>query len=135
MSATATRTQTLNFRDAIKQALIEELERDPRVLLFGEDVARAGGVFKVTEGIAERVGADRVLDTPISELAIAGAGFGAAVTGWPCFLCTSGSGAASKPNGALPSRSGHARGRRTTSSIAAALGPRQVVRFCLSFLA
>ena len=86
MSATATRTQTLNFRDAIRQALIEELERDPRVLLFGEDVARAGGVFKVTEGIADRVGtdrvgADRVLDTPISELAIAGAGFGAAVTG------------------------------------------------------
>jgi acetoin:2,6-dichlorophenolindophenol oxidoreductase subunit beta len=81
MSATATRIETLNFRDAIKRALIEELERDPRVLLFGEDVARAGGVFKVTEGIAERVGSDRVLDTPISELAIAGAGFGAAVTG------------------------------------------------------
>ena len=52
--ATATRTQPLNFRDAIRQALIEELERDPRVLLFGEDVARAGGVFKVTRACRAR---------------------------------------------------------------------------------
>jgi pyruvate/2-oxoglutarate/acetoin dehydrogenase E1 component len=69
------------FRDAIKQALIEEMERDERVILFGEDVAKAGGVFKVTEGIVDRIGTHRVLDTPISELAISGAAFGAAVSG------------------------------------------------------
>jgi pyruvate/2-oxoglutarate/acetoin dehydrogenase E1 component len=72
---------TVAFRDAIKQALIEEMERDTSVLLFGEDVGRAGGVFKVTEGIIDRVGPDRVLDTPISELAITSAAFGAAITG------------------------------------------------------
>lgn len=69
------------FRDAIKEALAIELEQDPTVLLFGEDIAAAGGVFKVTEGLVERFGAERVLDTPISELAITGAAFGAAVTG------------------------------------------------------
>ena len=51
------------------------------MIFFGEDVARAGGVFKVTPGLHERFGPDRVIDTPISELAIAGAAFGAAVTG------------------------------------------------------
>jgi pyruvate/2-oxoglutarate/acetoin dehydrogenase E1 component len=69
------------FRDAVRQALIDELEADDRVLLFGEDVAAAGGVFKVTEGIAGRFGPERVFDTPISELAISSAAFGAAVTG------------------------------------------------------
>ena len=72
---------TLEFRDAIRDALAEELERDPSVVFFGEDVAAAGGVFKVTEGLFERFGAERVFDTPISELALAGAAYGAAVTG------------------------------------------------------
>jgi acetoin:2,6-dichlorophenolindophenol oxidoreductase subunit beta len=72
---------TLEFRRAICEALDEELERDPSVLFFGEDVAAAGGVFAVTGGLQERHGAARVFDTPISELAIAGAAFGAAVRG------------------------------------------------------
>jgi len=71
----------LEFRVAIRDALAEELERDPTVLFFGEDVAVAGGVFKATPDLFERFGPDRVFDTPISELALAGAAYGAAVTG------------------------------------------------------
>jgi acetoin:2,6-dichlorophenolindophenol oxidoreductase subunit beta len=72
---------SLEFRHAIRDALAEELERDERVVFFGEDVAAAGGVFAVTGGLAERFGPTRVFDTPISELALAGAAFGSAVTG------------------------------------------------------
>jgi pyruvate/2-oxoglutarate/acetoin dehydrogenase E1 component len=72
---------TLEFRVAIRDALAEELERDPSVVVFGEDIAVAGGVFKATPGLYERFGAERVFDTPISELALAGAAYGAAVTG------------------------------------------------------
>ncbi len=72
---------TLEFRDAIRDAIAEELERDPAVVFFGEDVAVAGRVFKVTAGLFERFGPERVFDTPISELALAGAAYGAAVTG------------------------------------------------------
>ena len=71
----------LEFRVAIRDALAEELERDPSVIFFGEDIAAAGGVFKATPGLFERFGRERVFDTPISELALAGAAFGAAVTG------------------------------------------------------
>jgi pyruvate/2-oxoglutarate/acetoin dehydrogenase E1 component len=71
----------LEFRTAIRDALAEEIERDPAVVLFGEDVAAAGGVFKATPGLHERFGDERVFDTPISELALAGAAYGAAVTG------------------------------------------------------
>jgi acetoin:2,6-dichlorophenolindophenol oxidoreductase subunit beta len=72
----------LEFRVAIRDALAEELERDDSVLFFGEDVAaEQGGVFAVTPGLQERFGPDRVFDTPISELALAGAAFGAAATG------------------------------------------------------
>jgi pyruvate/2-oxoglutarate/acetoin dehydrogenase E1 component len=71
----------LEFRHAIRDALAEELERDPSVIFFGEDVAAAGGVFKATPGLLERFGPERVFDTPISELALAGAAYGAAVTG------------------------------------------------------
>jgi pyruvate/2-oxoglutarate/acetoin dehydrogenase E1 component len=71
----------LEFRDAIRDALAEEIERDPAVVFFGEDVAAAGGVFAVTRGLHERYGDERVFDTPISELALAGAAYGAAVTG------------------------------------------------------
>jgi pyruvate/2-oxoglutarate/acetoin dehydrogenase E1 component len=74
-------TEKLEFRTAIRDALAEELERDPSVIFFGEDVAAAGGVFKATPGLQERFGSDRVFDTPISELALAGAAYGAAVTG------------------------------------------------------
>jgi pyruvate/2-oxoglutarate/acetoin dehydrogenase E1 component len=71
----------LEFRDAICEALDEELARDERVVFFGEDVAAAGGVFAVTKGLMEKHGAERVFDTPISELAIAGTAFGSAVGG------------------------------------------------------
>ena len=71
----------LEFRVAIRDALAEELERDPAVVFFGEDVAVAGGVFKATPDLHERFGPARVFDTPISELALAGAAYGAAVTG------------------------------------------------------
>jgi len=72
----------LEFRVAIREAIIEEMERDPSVVFFGEDVAaEQGGVFAVTPGVQERVGAERVFDTPISELALSGAAFGAAVAG------------------------------------------------------
>jgi acetoin:2,6-dichlorophenolindophenol oxidoreductase subunit beta len=71
----------LEFRKAIRDALDEEIERDPSVVFFGEDVAAAGGVFMTTPGLYEKHGVERVFDTPISELAMAGAAFGAAVTG------------------------------------------------------
>ncbi|HEY1569581.1 MAG TPA: transketolase C-terminal domain-containing protein, partial [Solirubrobacteraceae bacterium] len=71
----------LEFRVAIRDALAEELERDPAVVFFGEDVAVAGGVFKATPDLYQRFGPGRVFDTPISELALAGAAYGAAVTG------------------------------------------------------
>jgi pyruvate/2-oxoglutarate/acetoin dehydrogenase E1 component len=71
----------LEFREALREALDEELERDERVILFGEDVALAGGVFAVTPGLYEKYGQQRVFDTPISELAMTGAAYGAAITG------------------------------------------------------
>ena len=74
-------TTEIDFRTAINQALDEELERDDTVVFFGEDVAVAGGVFAVTGGLAQKHGADRVFDTPISELALAGTAFGSAVGG------------------------------------------------------
>lgn len=71
----------IEFRQAIGDALDEELDRDERVVFFGEDVAYAGGVFQATPGLFAKYGPDRVFDTPISELALASAAFGSAVTG------------------------------------------------------
>jgi pyruvate/2-oxoglutarate/acetoin dehydrogenase E1 component len=71
----------IDFRSAVREALDEALAADDRVVFFGEDVAIAGGVFAVTPGLYEKYGADRVFDTPISELALAGAAFGSAVNG------------------------------------------------------
>jgi pyruvate/2-oxoglutarate/acetoin dehydrogenase E1 component len=71
----------LEVREAIRAALDEELARDERVILFGEDVAIAGGVFAVTPGLYDKYGPSRVFDTPISELALTGAAYGAAITG------------------------------------------------------
>src|SRR5688572_452510 len=69
------------YLEAIRQGMWEEMERDERVFILGEDVGAYGGAFKVTQGMLERFGADRVLDTPISESAIVGAAIGAAYMG------------------------------------------------------
>jgi pyruvate/2-oxoglutarate/acetoin dehydrogenase E1 component len=74
-------TVEIEFRTAVRDALDEELARDDAVVFFGEDVAKPGGVFAVTPGLQERHGAERVFDTPISELVMSGAAFGAAVSG------------------------------------------------------
>ena len=71
----------LTYRGAVAAGIAQEMERDPLVVLVGEDVGAAGGVFKLTEGLFERFGPDRVRDTPISEQAIVGAAMGAAMTG------------------------------------------------------
>ncbi len=71
----------LEFRTAIRDAIDEELTRDESVIFYGEDVAVAGGVFAATPGLMETHGRERVFDTPISELAITGSAFGAAITG------------------------------------------------------
>jgi pyruvate/2-oxoglutarate/acetoin dehydrogenase E1 component len=72
---------TVTYLEAIRQGLWEEMERDPRVFLMGEDVGIYGGAFKVTEGFVHRFGPERVVDTPISEMAIASACYGASLTG------------------------------------------------------
>src|SRR4051812_47842580 len=71
----------LTYRDAVARGIAQEMERDPDVVFLGEDVAKAGGVFKGTVGLYERFGPLRVRDTPISEQAILGAAMGAAMTG------------------------------------------------------
>jgi acetoin:2,6-dichlorophenolindophenol oxidoreductase subunit beta len=73
-------TPELTYREAVRDALAEELERDPSVILLGEDI-EPGGVFNTTPGLVERFGPERVVDTPISELAFTSAAFGAAVKG------------------------------------------------------
>ena len=69
------------YVEAIRQALHDAMEADPRVCCLGEDIGGYGGAFRATEGLLDRFGADRVLDTPISEQAIAGAAIGAALLG------------------------------------------------------
>ncbi len=71
----------LSYIEAVNQAIREEMERDPRVFVLGEDVGRKGGVFKATQGLYERFGGERVIDTPLAESAIAGVGIGAAMYG------------------------------------------------------
>jgi pyruvate dehydrogenase E1 component beta subunit len=71
----------LTFGEAIKEALAEELRRDPRVFMIGEDIAEAGTTFKVLNGLVEEFGPERILDSPISEPGITGLGVGAAMTG------------------------------------------------------
>lgn len=71
----------LTMREAITRAIRDEMAADPSVVVFGEDVAEAGGVFKVTAGLLEEFGGDRVRDTPIAETAILGAAIGAAARG------------------------------------------------------
>ncbi|HEX5436388.1 MAG TPA: alpha-ketoacid dehydrogenase subunit beta [Gemmatimonadaceae bacterium] len=71
----------VSYLEAIRQALFEEMERDPNVFVLGEDIGAYGGAFKVTEGLLTRFGEERVIDTPISEAAIVGAAAGAAHMG------------------------------------------------------
>ncbi len=78
---TATGIRELTFGEAIREALAEEMRRDPRVCILGEDVAEAGTPFKVLSGLVEEFGKQRVVDTPISEPGFTGIGVGAAMTG------------------------------------------------------
>src|SRR6201997_2579660 len=71
----------LTYLEAIRQGIWEEMDRDPSVFCLGEDIGIYGGAFKVTEGLIDRFGPERVIDTPIAESAIVGAAFGAALTG------------------------------------------------------
>lgn len=71
----------VSYRDALNQALREEMRRDPNIFIIGEEVAQYGGAYKVTDGLLQEFGADRVIDTPISEEAITGTGIGAAMVG------------------------------------------------------
>jgi len=71
----------IQFREALREAMSEEMRRDPKVLLMGEEVAEYNGAYKVSQGMLDELGADRVIDTPISELGFAGVGVGAAMNG------------------------------------------------------
>ncbi|MGG0790964.1 alpha-ketoacid dehydrogenase subunit beta [Peribacillus simplex] len=71
----------ISYIDAVIMAMREEMERDPRVFVLGEDVGVKGGVFKATSGLYEQFGEQRVIDTPLAESAIAGVGIGAAMYG------------------------------------------------------
>lgn len=71
----------VTFVEALNEALHQEMERDPTIIVIGEDVGVYGGIFGVTKGLLERFGSDRVIDTPISETGFVGAGVGAAAAG------------------------------------------------------
>src|SRR5437868_7474409 len=74
-------TQLVEFREALRQAMDEEMARDERVFIMGEEVAEYNGAYKVTKGMLEKWGPKRVIDTPIAELGFAGLAVGAAMTG------------------------------------------------------
>ena len=71
----------VNMVQALNMALREEMRRDPRVVVLGEDVGRRGGVFLVTEGLIEEFGEERVIDTPLTEMGIVGVAIGMAMYG------------------------------------------------------
>jgi pyruvate dehydrogenase E1 component beta subunit len=77
----STPERELTFAEAVREALAEEMRRDPNVFIMGEDVAEAGTPFKVLSGLVEEFGKERVMDTPISEPGFTGIGVGAAITG------------------------------------------------------
>jgi pyruvate dehydrogenase E1 component beta subunit len=81
MSTPEANDREITFAEAIREALAEEMRRDPRVFIMGEDVAEAGTPFKVLLGLVEEFGTDRVIDTPISEAGITGLSVGAAMAG------------------------------------------------------
>ena len=76
-----TQMREITYRQALNEALAEELERDPNVFLMGEEVAQYNGAYKVSQGLLDRFGAKRIIDTPISENGFAGMGVGAAMVG------------------------------------------------------
>ena len=80
-TAVQTTVRELTFGEAIREAIAEEMRRDARVCIIGEDVAEAGTPFKVLSGLVEEFGKQRVIDTPISEPGFTGIGVGAAMTG------------------------------------------------------
>jgi len=71
----------ITFREALRQALDEEMARDPRVLIMGEEVAQYDGAYKVTQGLWKKYGSERVIDTPIVEAGFTGIAIGAAMAG------------------------------------------------------
>ena len=71
----------LQFREALREAMTEEMRRDKNVFLMGEEVAEYNGAYKVSQGMLDEFGPERVYDTPISELGFAGLGVGAAMNG------------------------------------------------------
>jgi len=81
MPETAVAVRELTLGEAVREALAEEMRRDPTVFILGEDVAEAGTTFKVLSGLVQEFGTDRVLDTPISEAGFTGIGVGAGMTG------------------------------------------------------
>jgi pyruvate dehydrogenase E1 component beta subunit len=81
MPELATAVRELTFGEAIKEAIAEEMRRDPKVVLMGEDVAEAGTTFKVLAGLVDEFGKERIIDTPISEAGFTGIGVGAAMAG------------------------------------------------------
>ena len=74
-------TRNITYRQALNEALNEELERDPDVFLMGEEVAEYNGAYKVSQGLLEKFGPKRIVDAPISEAGFAGLGIGAAMVG------------------------------------------------------
>ena len=75
-------SRILTLRDALREAMIEEMRLDPLVFLMGEEVAEYNGAYKVSKGMLEEFGPERVIDTPIAELGFAGIGVGAAMNGF-----------------------------------------------------
>ena len=73
--------KTLQFREALREAMSEEMRRDEKVFLMGEEVAQYNGAYKVSQGMLDEFGDKRIIDTPIAELGFAGIGVGAAMNG------------------------------------------------------
>ena len=81
MTSLATPTRTITYREAMREAIRDSMQRDDRVFLMGEDVGRYGGCYAVSKGLLDEFGPDRIRDTPLSESAFVGAGIGAALAG------------------------------------------------------
>ena len=71
----------MNIREALRRAMTEEMEKDPSIFLMGEEVAQYNGAYKVSQGMLQKFGPERIVDTPISEAGFAGLGIGAAMVG------------------------------------------------------